>query len=62
MKIKASIDIVLKLKYSLEGPETLQNCRLGTKHLELEHRPHIHNRGFKAQGDVEKSSEAGDKA
>ncbi len=28
VKIKASIDLVLRLKYSLEGPEILQNCRL----------------------------------
>lgn len=45
-----------------KGPETLQNCRLGTKHLELQHRPYIDNRGFRAQGDVGKSSKAWDKA
>lgn len=62
LKIKASIDFVLQLHNSPEGPIILQNFKLGAKHLELEHRPLIHNRGFKAQGDVEKSSEARDKA
>lgn len=57
-KIKAPIDFVHKLKNSPKGPETLQNCRLGAKHLELEHRPYIDNRGFRAQGDAGKSSKA----
>lgn len=62
LKIKASIDLVLQLQNFPEGPIILQNCKLGAKHLELEHRPHIHNRGFRAQGGGAKSSEARDKA
>lgn len=45
-----------------ERPEILQKCQLGKKHLELERRPHIHTRGFRAHADVEKSSEAVDEA
>lgn len=50
-------------KFFPKGPENTSKRQVsGAKHLELEHGPLIHDRGFKAQGDVEKSSEAEDEA
>lgn len=46
LEIKESIDFVLKLKNFPQGPEILENGVLGAKHLELEHRPHIHNKAL----------------
>lgn len=46
LEIKASIHFVFKLKNFPQGPEILENCVLGAKHLELEHRPHIHNKAL----------------